>query len=175
MKNAYIIRKGVSDKIEINRYRIYRVNDPIQFARLFYPGKSAPHRRAAFMAIYFEIKNAPDQRLDSTDRIAEKYGLHPASVNRARTKMTRLGLITKGRYGWQFCTVFKSTLERLLEVIEQFKRPIEMPSQEVGEKMWVDMAKAENLKENKESTGEFVFGKNNIPGKWKEPEDDDYD
>ena len=53
----------VSDKIIANKDKIYRISDPIQLAEIFYPAKNAGHRRAAFLAIFFEIKNAKDQRL----------------------------------------------------------------------------------------------------------------
>jgi hypothetical protein len=158
MKNAHIMRKGPSDKIAINRYKIYRVTDILQLAYIFYPAKNATHRRAAFIAIYFEIKNAPNQRLETTDHIADKYDLHPATIVKARTKMVRLGLITKQRYGWQFCSVFKNTLEELVRVVDRYKTPIERPSQREGEMMWVEMAKGELKKENQETDEEFIFG-----------------
>jgi hypothetical protein len=137
-------KKGQSDKIEINRYKIYRTNDPIQFAHLFYPAKNANHRRAAFLAIYFEIKNAEDRRLESTDHIAAKYDLSPSTVIKARAKMARLGLIAKMKYGWQFCSVFKNTMERLIEVVDCFKAPVERKSQLESEKMYIEMAKGGN-------------------------------
>ena len=158
MKRPDYAKKTQSDKIEVNRYKMYRINDPLQFAYLFYPRKNASHRRAAFLAIYFEIKNAPKQRIDSTDHIADEYGLHPSTVIKTRAKMVRLGLIVKQRYGWQFCSVFRNTLEQLIKVADRFKAPIERPSQRNGERMYVEMAKGELRKKNQQTDEEFVFG-----------------
>jgi DNA-binding transcriptional regulator YhcF (GntR family) len=58
--------------------------------------------------VYFEIKNTPNQKLETTEHIAEKYEIHPSTIFKARTKMVRLGLIAKARYGWQFCSIFKN-------------------------------------------------------------------
>ena len=153
------IKTRKSDKIAIDRYKIYRVTDPIQFAYLFFPAKNATHSRAAFLAIYFEIKNAEKQRLPTTGHIPEKFDLNKATVLKARTKMVRLGLITKQRYGWVFCSVFKNTLEKLLELIETYKSPIDRVDQLKGEKMYVEMAKGELKEENQDNGDEFVFGK----------------
>jgi len=153
------IKTRKSDKIAIDRYKIYRVTDPIQFAYLFFPAKNATHSRAAFLAIYFEIKNAEKQRLPTTGHIPEKFDLNKATVLKARTKMVRLGLITKQRYGWVFCSVFKNTLEKLLELIETHKSPIDRVDQLKGEKMYVEMAKGELKEENQDNGDEFVFGK----------------
>ena len=153
------IKTRKSDKVAIDRYKIYRVTDPIQFAELFFPAKNATHSRAEFMAIYFEIKNAEKQKLPTTEHIPKKYDLNPATMLKARTKMVRLGLITKQRYGWAFCSVFKNTLEKLIELIETFKSPVDKASQLEGEKMYVDMAKYDFNKEQKKHEDEFIFGK----------------
>ena len=150
-------RKICSDKVEINRYKMYRITDPLQFAHLFYPAKNASKRRAAFLAIYFEIKNAEDQKLDSLDHIPDKYGLSVSTVQKARVKMSRIGLIVKQRYGWQFSSIFRNTLEKLIELTEFYKSPIERPSQLIGETMWIKMAKGED-KKDQESDGKFTFG-----------------
>lgn len=152
------IKTRKSDKIAIDRYKIYRVTDPIQFAYLFFPARNATHSRAAFLAIYFEIKNAEKQRLLTTEHIAEKFELNKATVIKARTKMVRLGLITKQRYGWQFCSVFRNTVEKLLDLIDTFKSPIERASQVESEKMYIEMAKGELKEKNQDDGDEFVFG-----------------
>ena len=50
----------ISAKIEINKDKIYRISDPVQLAEIFFPSKNAHQRRAAFLAILFEIKNSPN-------------------------------------------------------------------------------------------------------------------
>ena len=157
MKKPDYKKKTHSDKIEVNRYKMYRITDPIQFAYLFYPARNAAHRRAAFLAIYFEIKNAPEQRLYSLDHIPDKYGLSVSTVQKARVKMSRIGLIVRYRNGWQFSSVFRNTLEKLIELTEHFRAPVERPSQLQGEAMYVEMAKGEN-KKDEESKDQFNFG-----------------
>lgn len=88
-------KKAYSDKIEINRSKVYTIRDPIQLAYTFYPQKTANRKRAAFLAIFFEMKNAPKQRIESTDYIADKYGLSQSSITKVRAKMVRIGLIRK--------------------------------------------------------------------------------
>ncbi len=158
MKRPEYTKKTHSDKIEVNRYKMYRITDPLQFAYLFYPAKNATHRRAAFMAIFFEIKNAPKQRLESLDHIPDKYDLSTSTVLKARTKMVRIGLIRKCGYWWSFSSVFKNTLEKLIELTEQFKAPVERVTQLKGEAMYVEMAKGELRKSNQEPEDEFTFG-----------------
>ena len=158
MNNPHYIKKGQSDKIEINRHKIYRINDPIEFATIFFPNKNASHRRAAFLAIFFEIKNAERQKIETTDYIAEKYGLNPSTVIKARTKMVRLGIIAKYGCYWQFCSVFKNALEMMIQVVERFKSPVEKETQLIGEKMYIEMAKGENRKKKQETDEQFIFG-----------------
>ena len=161
MKRPDSTKKAQSDKIEVNRHRMYRVTDPLQFAYLFYPAKNASHRRAAFLAIFFEIKNAPNQRVEHLEHIAPKYGLSQSTVTKARVKMSRLGLIIKQNKGWQFSSVFRNTLEKLIEHVERFKTPVERPSQLQGEAMYIDIAKNENTKRAKEPKDNFMFGPDN--------------
>jgi len=105
----------ISAKIEINKDKIYRISDPIQLAEIFFPSKNAHQRRAAFLAILFEIKNSPNQRLNTTDSIAKKYSLSQSALTKVRTKMTRIGLIRKGKAIGSFSTVFLKTIESLCE------------------------------------------------------------
>jgi hypothetical protein len=95
-------RTQISAKIEVNKDKIYRISDPVQLTEIFFPAKNAQQRRAAFLAILFDIKNAPDQRLDTTDHIAEKYSLSQSAITKARAKMSRLGLIRKREGHWIF-------------------------------------------------------------------------
>jgi len=161
MRRPDYTKKTQSDKIEVNRHKMYRVNDPLQFAYLFYPAKNAAHRRAAFLAIFFEIKNAPKQRVEHFEYIAQKYGLSQSTVTKARVKMSRLGLIIKQNEGWQFSSVFRNTLEKLIEHVERFKAQVEKPSQIQGEYMYIDIAKSENTKKSKEPKESFMFGPDN--------------
>ena len=131
----------ISAKIEINKDKIYRISDPVQLAEIFFPSKNAHQRRAAFLAILFEIKNSPNQRLDTTDHIAKKYALSQSALTKARTKMTRIGLIRKRGGYWIFSTVFARTLENLVKKIEAHQAPAQTKDERDREKFFVEMAK----------------------------------
>ena len=118
-----------------------RISDPIQLAEIFFPAKNAHHKRAAFLAIFFEIKNAKDQKLDTTDHIANKYGLGQSSITKARTKMSRIGLIRKRNGYWVFSTTFFKSLENLTQKIGSYQVPIQNREEKYREKLFVDMAK----------------------------------
>lgn len=134
-------RKPISTKIEVNKDKIYRISDPIQLAEVFYPAKNAHQRRAAFLAIFFEIKNAEGQKLDSTDHIAGEYGLSQSSITKARTKMSRLGLIRKREGSWIFSTVFCNALDKLKEKISEYQYPSKSKERRKLEKMYIEIAK----------------------------------
>ena len=52
------IKTRKSDKIAIDRYKIYRVTDPIQFAYLFFPAKNATHNP-------YHNRNQPQDHFES--------------------------------------------------------------------------------------------------------------
>ena len=138
-------RTAISSKIEINKDRIYRVSDPIQLAEIFFSSKNAHKKRAAFLAVFFEMKNARSQRLETTDHIAQKYELSQSSITKARTKMTRIGLIRKREGFWIFSTVFTKTLGNLAKKIEIYKTPASHKDDRERERMFVEMAKGQSL------------------------------
>ena len=74
-----------------------------------------------------------------TDRIADKYGLSQSTVNNARIKMTRLGLIRKREGFWMFSTVFAKALERLIETIEVYQIPVD-PEEQEKVRLFVEIA-----------------------------------
>ena len=131
----------ISDKIEVNKDKIYRLSDPIQLAEVFYPAKNANQRRAAFLAIFLEIKNARDQRIESTDHIAEEYKLSQSAINKARTKMSRLGLIRKREGYWIFSTVFTNTLRNLISKVESFQMPALSSNERAKERFFVELVR----------------------------------
>ena len=134
----------VSTKIEANKDKIYRISDPIQLAEIFFPAKNAYQKRAAFLAIFFEIKNGRDQKLETTDHIANTYELSPSSVTKARSKMSRLGLIRKREGCWIFSTVFTRTLNILAEKVQTYKSPTHTGEERERELLFVQIAKGIN-------------------------------
>ncbi|RJR23645.1 MAG: hypothetical protein C4582_05280 [Desulfobacteraceae bacterium] len=137
-------REPVSTKIEVNKDKIYRISDPIQLAEIFFSAKNAHHKRAAFLAIFFEINNAKNQKLYTTDHIAEKYGLAQSSITKARTKMTRIGLIRKRDGYWIYSSVFGKTLRNLLSKIETYQIPVQTDQEKDRERFFIKMAKGVN-------------------------------
>ncbi|MFC1863907.1 hypothetical protein ACFL1Z_08155 [Thermodesulfobacteriota bacterium] len=139
-----LAKKVISSKIEINKDKIYRISDPIQLAEIFFPAKNANRKRAAFLAIFFEIKNAEDQKLDTTDHLSTEYGLSRSSITKARTKMSRIGLIRKQDGFWIFSSVFGRTLKNLITKLETFQMPAQTDQEVSRERLYVEMAKGVN-------------------------------
>ena len=135
------IKTPISDKIEVNKDKIYRISDPVQLSEIFFPSKNANQRRAAFLAILFEIKNSLNQRLNTTDHIAKKYRLSQSALTKARTKMTRIGLIRKREGYWIFSTVFLKTIESLGQKLKVNQAPAQNPEQIDRERLFVEIAK----------------------------------
>ena len=79
--------------------------------------------RAAFIAIFFEIRNDRCQQLERTDFIAEKHDIPLSSVCKARERMVKLGLIKKKDGLWQYSNRFFHALEDLIETIDAFRMP----------------------------------------------------
>ena len=131
----------ISAKIEVNKDKIYRFSDPIQLAEVFFPSKNANKRRAAFLAIFFEIKNSPYQRLDTTDHIGTEYGISQSAVTKARAKMNRIGLIRKRGGYWIFSTGFAKSLGNVVKKIEAHQAPAQTKDERDREKLFVEMAK----------------------------------
>lgn len=134
-------REPISAKIEINKDKVYRISDPIQLAEIFFPAKNAHNKRAAFLAIFFEIRNAKDQKLDTTDYIASTYGLSQSSITKARTKMTRIGLIRKRDGFWIYSSAFGKTLKNLIAKVEAYQLPVHTDEKNKREQFYVEIAK----------------------------------
>lgn len=134
-------KDSVSTKIEVDRGKVYRANDPIMFAELFLPQKTAANRRAAFLAIIRELKNHPQKQLASTNHIAEEYGLSQSCVTKTRVMMARMGIIRKRESYWRFSSVFKNTLDRLIELLDAYKQPAADADARRREKLFIEMAK----------------------------------
>lgn len=131
-------------RIELNRNKIEKCNDLEEFARIFFPQKSAKQLRAAFMAIYCEIKNASEQQIESTDHIAHKYNLSQSVISKARAKMSRqgFGLIHRNRHGfWRLSMRFQGTLALLRNLQYRMESPAKSKDQIKKEKLMIEIAK----------------------------------
>jgi hypothetical protein len=109
-----------STKIDLSHNRISRAEDLDELAAVLSP-RNKNHQRA-FLAIWVELKWAPDQFLPTLEPIAHKHQLSPRTLETTRAKMRRLGLIDHVsrfgakhgyREGWVLSTKFQRALERL--------------------------------------------------------------
>lgn len=138
-------RGSVSCRIDANKDKVYRANDPILIAQLVFPQKQANDRRAAFLAILREIKYSNDGKLLSTTEIPQKYGLSASCVVKVRVKMSRLGIIVKREGFWQTSTVFRRTLGGVAEKIESLLVPAASKDERDRERDYIEMAKGERV------------------------------
>ena len=122
-------------KIDLNHSKITRFEDLDELAKVLFPG-NRNHQRC-FLAIFVELKWAPDQFLPTLEPIAEKQNISGRTLETVRAKMRRLGLIDHVsrfnqrhgyREGWVFSKRFERSLEQLARLAERLKAPRE-PSQ----------------------------------------------
>ena len=136
-----------SAKIEASRDRIFRINDIVRLSKIFFPHKSAYQKRSAFVAIFIEIRNAPDQRIRSLDNIPDQYKINQACFIKTRAKLTRIGLISIYDGQWGFSQKFKNSMIRLFDEIEKHQIPAETVHDRNMEKTFVEVAKTEPVYE----------------------------
>ena len=93
-------------------------------ARSFLPGNKNQQRM--FLAIFVELKWAPDQFLPALEPIADKHGVSRRTLETVRAKMRRLGLIDHVsrfnkragyREGWTFSNRCQRNLVQLADLI----------------------------------------------------------
>jgi len=86
--------------------------------------------RTLFPGLFVELKWAEGQFLPALEPIADKHGVGHRSLEIARAKMRRLGVIAHVsrfnkrwgyREGWVFSSRFARSLERLAKLFEEFK------------------------------------------------------
>ena len=115
-------------KIELNHNKIARIQGLDELAGILFPGNKS-HQRI-FLAIFIEIKYAPQQFLPLLSPLCEKYGFTPRMLETVRSKIRRMGIIDHTsrfnkafgyREGWIFSNRFPHTLARLSELLKGFK------------------------------------------------------
>jgi len=126
-----------STKIELNHSKISRMEGLDDLARVLIPGNK--NQQLVFLAIFMELKWAPDQFLSTLEPVAEKHNISRRTLETVRAKMRRLGLIDhvsrfnqqRGyREGWVFSRRFERGLNRLAEQIARFKSTAERPQEQ---------------------------------------------
>lgn len=108
-------------KIDFHHRRISRISDFTELIEMLFPGNRNQQHAAA--CIFFELKWA-DSILPTVVYLEEKYAISRRILERARAKLSRLGLIEHisflnnrygGQYGWKLSTRFERMLKRLGE------------------------------------------------------------
>lgn len=139
--------KGLSTKINADTKKIYKAQDPTHLAKLIFPDNSAKHKRAAFLAIMYEIRNSSYKKARPTklNKIPKKYEINKASYYKARAKMAKLGIISKSSGYWKFIDGFANALKYLVTQLDALKFPAETDLEETQEYANVQTAKEDEL------------------------------
>ncbi len=78
-------------KIEFNSNKIARIQGLDELAQLLFPGNRS-HQRV-FLAIFIELKYAPDQFLPCLISLCDRHGFSPRMIETVRSKLRRPGII----------------------------------------------------------------------------------
>jgi hypothetical protein len=117
-----------STKIELNHNKIARIQGLDEIAKILFPGNRNHHR--IFLAIFIELKYAPNEFIPSLIPLCDKYNFTPRMLETVRSKMRRMGIIDHVsrfnknygyREGWIFSNRFSSSLTRLAELVQKFR------------------------------------------------------
>ena len=117
-----------STKIDMNHNKISRIQGMDELALILFPGNS--NHQKIFLAIFIELKYAPQEFLPSLISLCDKYGFTTRMLETVRSKMRRMGIIDHVsrfnksygyREGWVFSNRFSRTLTRLCGVIQDFR------------------------------------------------------
>ena len=115
-------------KIELNSYKIARIQDLDELAKILFPGNRS-HQKI-FLAVFIELKYAPDQFLPNLSQFCDKYDFSPRMLETVRSKMRRMGLIDhvsrfNKRYGyregWVFSSRFVRSIEQIGSLFQKFR------------------------------------------------------
>jgi hypothetical protein len=113
-------------KIDFRCRRVFDVEDISDLAELLFPGNRNQQHVAA--CILFELKWA-DAIVPSLSPLENRYGISRRSLQRARAKLARLGLIEHasslnarygGQSGWKLSGRFAGALRKLADKVEQW-------------------------------------------------------
>lgn len=117
-----------STKIELNHNKIARIQGLDELARILFP--SNRNHQKVFLAIFIELKYAPQQFLPYLTPLCDKYGFTPRMLETVRSKMRRIGIIDHVsrfnkaygyREGWVFSNRFSRALIQLADLTKAFK------------------------------------------------------
>jgi len=112
-----------STKIELNHNKVARLQGLDELAALLFPNNKNQQR--LFLAVFVELKYAPDQFLSSLSFLCKKYRISRRLLETTRSKMRRMGLIDHVsrfnkkygyREGWVFSSRFAKACTRLADM-----------------------------------------------------------
>ena len=116
-----------STKIDFQHRRIPQISDFAELIEMLVPGNRNQQHAAA--AIFFELKWA-NRIVPNLTYLEKKYEISRRILERARAKLTRLGLIEHisylnsrygGQHGWKSSSRFETALRQLAEKCVMFK------------------------------------------------------
>ena len=117
-----------SSRIELNHNKITHIQGLDELAKVLFPGNR--NHQKVFLAIFIELKFAPQEFLPNIATLCTKYNFTPRTLETVRSKMRRMGIIdhvsrfnnTYGyREGWIFSNRFSNSLIRLTKLIKIFR------------------------------------------------------
>ena len=115
-----------STKVELSFNKIHRIDGLDDLARILFP-HNKNHQRA-FLAMFLELKYAPDQFLASFDFVCQIYEVSKRVLEKVRAKCRRMGIFDHVsrfnskygyREGWVFSKRFTKALEKLADLMDQ--------------------------------------------------------
>ena len=115
-------------KIELNHNKIARIQGLDEIAKILFPGNR--NHQIIFLAIFIELKYAPNEFIPSLIPLCDKYNFTPRMLETVRSKMRRMGIIDHVsrfnknygyREGWIFSNRFSRSIARLAELIQKFR------------------------------------------------------
>ena len=124
------VKNVPNTKIELNHNKVIRIQGLDELARILFPGNK--NHQKVFLAIYIELKYAPNEFIPFLTPLCDKYGFTPRMLETVRSKMRRMGIIDHVsrfnkaygyREGWIFSNRFSRSSTRLSELIRNFKNP----------------------------------------------------
>ena len=136
-----------STKITFRYRQIDRLDDITDLAELLFPGNRNQQHAAA--RILLELK-AADALVPSMAHLESKHQISRRTLQRARAKLSRLGLIERvswmntrygGREGWKLSTRFSSGMRRLADTVEAWRKD-QRPERTEKDRILVEMLRA---------------------------------
>jgi len=115
-------------KIDFGYGRARKIDDVVDLVEMLFPGNRNRQHAAVRILLALKIAAAPVSSLSETERA---HGISRRTLQRARAKLSRLGLIERvtwmnsrydGREGWKLSGRMGSGLRQLADRIDRWRR-----------------------------------------------------